>query len=102
MAGQDHTISLKEHIETLDRFSDDLIDLIFNSVSHAQAQASQVLTIFSTVFLPLTFLAGVYGTNFRVLPELEWEYGYLIFWIVCLIIMFVLLAYFKWRGWFDS
>ena len=43
----------------------------------------QMLSVMSSVFLPLSFLAGVYGTNFTILPELHWEYGYLYFWAMC-------------------
>jgi len=58
----------------------------------------QMLSVMSTVFLPLSFLAGVYGTNFTILPELHWEYGYLYFWGMCILCTVVFLAIFKRMG----
>jgi len=60
-----------------------------------------VLTIIQAIFVPLTFIAGVYGMNFKYIPELEWEYGYFITWGSFLIIVASLLIYFKKKGWFD-
>jgi magnesium transporter len=60
----------------------------------------KVLTVFSTLFMPITFIVGVYGMNFKVMPELEWRWGYPVVWLVMLSIE-VTLAYFFWkRGWF--
>jgi len=60
-----------------------------------------VLTIIQAIFVPLTFIAGVYGMNFKYIPELEWEYGYFITWGSFFIIVASLLVYFKKKGWFD-
>ena len=53
-----------------------------NAQEHKTNQTIYALTVVSTIFLPLTFLAGVYGTNFRNFPELDWHYGYLYFWLL--------------------
>jgi magnesium transporter len=63
-------------------------------------QTMQVLTSISLIFIPLTFLAGVYGMNFDVLPEIHWKYGYFVLWGVMLIIALSMVAYFKRKKWF--
>jgi magnesium transporter len=59
----------------------------------------KVLTIFATIMLPLTFIAGVYGMNFDYLPELHWKYGYFVVWGVMLAVAAGLLLFFRRRGW---
>lgn len=89
----DHCSTLTENIDTLCAEAKDLIDLIFNTISHDTNQQLQALSIVSTIFLPLSFVAGVYGTNFEFLPEIHWKYGYAYFWGLCLLItcVFVLI-----------
>ena len=60
------------------------VNLHMSMVSHKTNQAMSKLTVISVIFLPLTFLCGVYGMNFRVFPELHWRYGYAFFWLLCL------------------
>jgi magnesium transporter len=60
----------------------------------------KALTIVSTIFLPITFLAGIYGMNFHFMPELSWQFGYPMVWILCLLIIASMLFFFKKRGWF--
>jgi magnesium transporter len=55
----------------------------------------KVLTIFSAVFIPLTFFAGVYGMNFKFLPEIQWKWGYPLFWLVCVTATILMLLYFR-------
>jgi magnesium transporter len=59
----------------------------------------KVLTIFSTIFIPLTFFAGVYGMNFKNFPELGWQYGYFIFWGIMILIILVMLSWFRRKKW---
>jgi magnesium transporter len=59
----------------------------------------KVLTIFASIFIPLTFLAGIYGMNFEYIPELKFKYSYLIFWIVVILVGVGLLIYFKRKKW---
>ena len=59
----------------------------------------KVLTIIATIFIPITFVAGIYGMNFEVMPELKWRGGYLMVWIIFGVIAAVLLVYFKRRKW---
>ena len=88
---------LANMVGTLERVLRDLLvdrDVLSNSmnlymsiVQHRTNEVMKRLTVLSTIFLPLTFLCGVYGMNFRKLPELEWEYGYGAFWLVVLTIV---------------
>jgi magnesium transporter len=93
---------LANMVGTIERVLQDLLvdrDVLANSlnlymsiVQHRTNDVMKKLTVLSTVFLPLTFLCGVYGMNFKVLPELEWRYGYLAFWIVTLGITFAIVV----------
>ena len=58
-----------------------------------------VLTIVATLFIPLSFFAGVYGMNFDVIPELGWKYGYLAFWVICFVVIVFQLWMFRRRRW---
>jgi magnesium transporter len=60
----------------------------------------KVLTIIATLFIPLTFIAGVYGMNFEHMPELEWRYGYAVVWGVMICVAATMLVYFRRRKWF--
>ncbi|MFU8769926.1 MAG: CorA family divalent cation transporter, partial [Desulfotignum sp.] len=89
--------------EAIDTYRDLLTDQlnIHNSVTaNRMNDIMKVLTIFAAIFIPLTFIAGVYGTNFKYLPELEYRYSYFIFWGVLIVIAGILLGYFKKKRWF--
>jgi magnesium transporter len=104
----DHTVQIIDLIETDREVCSDLRDIYLSAVSNRMNQVMKVLTIISTIFIPLTFLAGVYGMNFHTdagpwsMPELLWEYGYLAFWIVSLLIAGGLLALFAGLGWMGK
>ena len=59
----------------------------------------KVLTIISTLFIPLTFMAGVYGMNFKYMPELNWQLSYPVFWVAVIFIFFLMLVWFKHKKW---
>jgi magnesium transporter len=59
----------------------------------------KVLTIIATIFIPMTFLAGIYGMNFKYMPELEWRYAYLVFWLVVVTVFIIMIALFKKKKW---
>jgi len=59
----------------------------------------KVLTIFAAIFIPLTFIAGIYGTNFEYLPELKFKYSYFVFWGVMLGVALIMLTYFRRKKW---
>lgn len=98
----DHTSSTVENIDSLDRVSDDLINLIFNTLAFNQNKSMSTLTIANVIFLPLSFLSSIYGMNFTHIPELEWKYGYIAFWVICVVIVLGLIWYFRSRKWFVS
>ena len=77
-----------------------MMDLYMSAVSNRMNEIMKVLTIFSALFIPITFLAGVYGMNFKAIPELGWTYGYIGFWVVVAIISVCMIYYFKRKRWF--
>ena len=72
----DHTIIAIDTVETYRDILSGLLDIYLSSVSNRLNEVMKVLTIIATIFMPLTFMAGVYGMNFKYMPELEWHYGY--------------------------
>ena len=95
----DHTIQIIETLESLRDLTSGMMDLYLSTVSYKMNEIMKVLTIFSTIFIPLTFFAGVYGMNFKYLPELEWKSGYYIFWGIMITITIVMLFYFRRKKW---
>lgn len=96
----DHTIRV---IEAMDSFRDlitGMLDIYLSSVSNRMNEVMKVLTIFASIFIPLTFVAGVYGMNFEYMPELKWKWGYPLVWLVFMLIAGSLLFYFKRKKWF--
>ncbi len=92
-------------VETIDSYREMLSDYlnIYNAnISNKLNDIMKVLTIFSALFIPLSFLAGVYGTNFEYLPELKFHYSYFIFWGLVLLIGSGMLYYFRKKGWIGS
>ncbi|KAG2439840.1 hypothetical protein HYH02_010472 [Chlamydomonas schloesseri] len=73
---------INDEIDSLGTQAAQLTDLVFNLIAHRSNNSMRVLSIISTVFLPVTFLAGVYGTNFVWVPELHWQLGYMYFWLL--------------------
>lgn len=95
----DHTIQV---IETLDTYRDMLsgmLDIYLSSISNRMNEIMKVLTIISTIFMPLTFIAGVYGMNFRHMPELDWPWGYPVVMGLMLLIGILMVRYFRRKGW---
>lgn len=104
----EHTIQLRDIVETYRDLASDLMDIYLSSVNNKMNEVMKLLTVISSIFIPLTFIAGIYGMNFDPaqspwnMPELDWYYGY----PLCLVIMFstaIGLIYFFWRrGWFQN
>jgi magnesium transporter len=95
----DHAVHLVEQCADLHEHANSLREFFLATVNNRMNEVIKVLTSVSTIFLPLTFLAGVYGMNFKHLPEYEWRYGYLLFWIVSAIIAVIMIWYFRRRRW---
>ena len=95
----DHTIQAIDTVETSREMVSDLLDIYLSSVSNRTNAIMKVLTIIATIFMPLTFLAGVYGMNFRYMPELEWQWGYPLVWTVMIGVVVCMLIYFRRMQW---
>jgi magnesium transporter len=95
----DHTIRLIDMVDTLREVISDLTNLYLSSVSNRMNEIMKVLTIISTIFIPMTFLAGVYGMNFEFMPELRYRWGYPATLVVMLGIGIVMLTYFRKKRW---
>ncbi len=95
----DHTVQVLETVESFRDVLSGLQDLYLSSISNRMNEVMKTLTMIATIFIPLSFLAGVFGMNFEVMPELHWRWSYPIFWIVALLIAGGLSAYFRKRGW---
>jgi magnesium transporter len=95
----DHTIQILDTVETLRDVVSGLFDLYLSSVSKRMNEVMKVLTFIATIFIPITFIAGVYGMNFKFMPELNWRYGYFGVWGIMLAIIILMLLYFKKKGW---
>jgi magnesium transporter len=88
-----------EAIELYNAMITDHLSIYSTNMSNRINEVMKVLTIFASIFIPLTFLAGIYGMNFKYIPELSFRYSYLIFWIVVLCVGIGLLIYFKRKRW---
>jgi len=95
----DHTIQVIDTIETFRDMVSGMLDIYLSSISNRLNAVMKVLTIIATIFMPLTFLAGIYGMNFKYMPELEWRWGYPIFWLVMVGIGVFMLVYFRKKRW---
>lgn len=95
----DHTIQAIDSIESFRDILSSMVDIYLSSVSHKMNEVMKVLTIIATIFIPLTFIAGVYGMNFHYMPELEWKWGYPIIWGIMIVIGLGMLYYFNKKKW---
>src|SRR5690554_1487835 len=95
----DHTIQVIENIESLRDLIAGMVDIYLSTVSNRMNQVMKVLTIIATIFIPLTFIAGVYGMNFVYMPELEWRQGYPIVLGIMFLIGIFMLYLFKRKKW---
>ncbi len=95
----DHITQMIDSVETFKEMLSGLLDIYLSSISQKQNAVMKTLTVVSTIFLPLTFLVGVYGMNFEHMPELKWHYGYLLVWGAIAMIVTFMLVLFKRRKW---
>jgi len=95
----DHTIQVIDTVETFRDVLSGMLDVYLSSISNKMNEIMKVLTIIATIFIPLTFIAGVYGMNFEYMPELKWRWGYSVVWFVMLIIGISMLVYFRKKKW---
>ena len=95
----DHTIQIIDTVETFRDLITGMLDLYLSAASTRMNEIMKVLTIISTLFIPLTFLVGVYGMNFDNLPELHWRWGYFLLWGVMLSTVGGMFVFFRRKGW---
>jgi magnesium transporter len=95
----DHTIQVVETIETFRDMVSGMLDIYLSSVSNRMNEVMKVLTIIATIFIPLTFIAGIYGMNFKFMPELEWHWGYPAALVIMLILVAFMVMYFRKKRW---
>ena len=96
----DHIIQVIDMVETFRDILGGIHDTYLSSVSNRMNEIMKVLTIISTIFIPMTFIAGVYGMNFEHMPELKWPFGYYLIWGVMITVALSLVSFFKRRKWF--
>jgi magnesium transporter len=98
----DHAVQVMDMVETYRELSSGLMDVYLSAVSNKMNEIMKVLTVVSSIFIPLTFIAGIYGMNFENMPELKWHWGY----FACLGVMATVgfgLVFFFWRrGWLEN
>jgi len=97
---KDVSLSLIDECEQIEIRLSVNIDLFFSIQDHRMNQVMKTLTIVDSIFIPLTFIAGIYGMNFTNMPELNWKWGYYSIWILILIVFLGMLYYFKKKKWF--
>jgi magnesium transporter len=96
---QDHSTRIIDTVETYRDLLSGIMDIYLSTNANKMNEVMKVLTIMSSVFIPVTFIAGIYGMNFEFMPELKSKYGYAAVWVVMLSVMGGLLYYFKKKKW---
>ncbi len=102
----DHTIQVMDLIENYREMSSGLLEVYLSSLSNRMNDVMKVLTVIATIFIPLSFIAGVYGMNFDTaaskwnMPELAWSFGYPMFWLLAVLVAGGMLLVFRRKGWF--
>jgi magnesium transporter len=102
----DHVIAILELLETYREMTASMLEVYLSSLSHKLNEVMRVLTVIATLFIPPTFVVGLYGMNFDRnvsslnMPELSWPYGYLLVWLVIVVMISGMLIYFRRKHWF--
>lgn len=95
----DHTIQVIDSVEELRDILSSMVDIYLSSISYRMNDVMKVLTVIATIFIPLTFIAGVYGMNFEDMPELKWRWGYPVVMLCMAFIAISMFSYFKKKRW---
>ena len=95
----DHTIQIIDTVETYRDMLSGMHDTYLSSVSNRMNEIMKVLTIIATIFIPLTFIAGIYGMNFQFMPELGWKWGYFVVWGIIIVVVLGMLNFFRRKKW---
>ena len=97
---QDHIVQIIEVADYYNELTTSLMDFYQNTVNSKMNEVMKVLTLFASLFIPLTFIVGIYGMNFKFMPELEWKYSYPVMLIVILVLGITMFSVFKRKKWF--
>ncbi|HUT07856.1 MAG TPA: magnesium/cobalt transporter CorA [Candidatus Latescibacteria bacterium] len=95
----DHVIQVIDTVESFREILTSMIETYLSSVSNRMNEVMKVLTIIATIFIPITFLVGVYGMNFQFMPEIKWRWGYALVWVLILAVVGVMVSYFRRKKW---
>lgn len=95
----DHSIQLMDMLETYRDLASNMVEAYLSSLSNRMNDIMKTLTIISTIFVPLTFIVGLYGMNFRNFPEIEWKYGYPFVWALMAVVVVFILRYYRRKHW---
>ncbi|MBZ0181243.1 MAG: magnesium/cobalt transporter CorA [Melioribacteraceae bacterium] len=95
----DHQLQLNDTLEASREMVSSLMEIYLSSINNKMNEVMKVLTIIATIFIPLTFIAGLYGMNFEFMPELKWHWGYPLTLLVMFLITLILIIYFKKKDW---
>ena len=95
----DHIIQVSENIDIYREMSWGLMDMYMTTINNKMNEVMKVLTIMASIFIPLTFIAGIYGMNFEYMPELQWKYSYFVLWGVMFVLFLLMIFFFKRRKW---
>jgi magnesium transporter len=96
----EHVIHLTDSLDTYKDLVSSLTDIHINAMNTKMNEVMKVLTVISTIFIPLTFIVGVYGMNFKHMPELDWTWGYYGVWGIMIVMVVGMLAFFRYKKWF--
>ncbi|MBM3707233.1 MAG: magnesium/cobalt transporter CorA [Actinobacteria bacterium] len=96
----DHIIQVIDTIETYRDMLSGMIDIYLSSISNRLNEVMKILTIISTIFIPITFIASIYGMNFKFMPEFSWKWSYPVVWVIMLAVIITMVIYFKRKKWF--
>jgi magnesium transporter len=96
----DHTIHINETIEQQREITNGLMEIYLSMMSNRMNEVMKVLTVIATIFIPLTFIVGIYGMNFPNMPEMEWPWAYFAVWGIMIGVTLLMLFYFKRKRWF--
>jgi magnesium transporter len=94
-----HTIQVVDTVETFRDIIAGMLDLYLSSISNRMNEVMKLLTIIATIFIPLTFIAGVYGMNFEYMPELRWRWSYFVLWGLMLGLAGGMFFFFRRKKW---
>jgi len=94
-----HAVDIMDSVETLSEIVSGILDIYVSSIGNKTNEIMKVLTIIGTIFIPLTFITGIYGMNFKYMPELYWKWSYPLVLIGMFLIGIAMLVYFRKRGW---